>query len=134
MSDKVSLARQPWRDAMSLAARQPWRALKAWRDKVKLDRDKVKLEDEAPPSPSPTPVKRPKIIFVPSAWRDKVELEAEAPPSPSPTSVKRDRERAELGAMASCKACGAEVFADYRHFCLQCGLRLPLTPTDSSPY
>ena len=60
MSDKVILARQPWRDAMSLAARQPWRALKAWRDKVKLERDKVKLEDEAPPSPSPTPVKRPK--------------------------------------------------------------------------
>ena len=102
MSDKVSLARQPWRDAMSLAARQPWRALKAWRDKVKLDRDKVKLEDEAPPSPSPTP-------------------------------VKRDRERAELGAMAPCEACGAEVFADYRHFCLRCGLRLPLTPSSPSP-
>ena len=44
------------------------------------------------------------------------------------------QERAELGAMAPCEACGAEVFADYSHLCLQCGLRLPLTPTDSSPY
>ena len=29
--------------------------------------------------------------------------------------------------------CGAEVFADYRHFCLRCGLRLPLTPSSLSP-
>ena len=29
--------------------------------------------------------------------------------------------------------CGAEVFADYRHFCLRCGLRLPLTPSFLSP-
>ena len=43
------------------------------------------------------------------------------------------QERAELGAMAPCEACGAEVFADYRHFCLRCGLRLPLTPSSPSP-
>ena len=32
-----------------------------------------------------------------------------------------------------CEACGAEVFGDYRHFCLLCGLRLPLTPSSRAP-
>ena len=38
-----------------------------------------------------------------------------------------------LAKSPGCEACGAEVFADYRHFCLRCGLRLPLTPSSPSP-
>ena len=38
-----------------------------------------------------------------------------------------------LAKSPGCEACGAEVFADYRHFCLRSGLRLPLTPSSPSP-
>ena len=38
-----------------------------------------------------------------------------------------------MGPCRECSACGAEVFAEYRRFCLPCGLRLPLTPSYQCP-
>jgi len=38
-----------------------------------------------------------------------------------------------MGPCRECSACGAEVFAEYRRFCLPCGLRLPLTPSSQCP-